>query len=359
MIQAISRFVFIVGGLLGGYAVTQSVDWQAELGLDPTYVIFLLVILGAAIGFVLGGITGRELAAAWRRMEIRIAEVSGVEIALSTVGLLVGLLIAFFVAQPLRLLEPVWLAVIVSVVLSLVTGYLGVSIALTRRREATMLLPWLAPTASAKPDKRFIVLDTSAVIDGRFTALRDTGFLPDPLRVPRFVLAELQTLADSADDTRRARGRRGLDLLTALPDPESVGVMEIDYPEIAAVDEKLIRLAADSSASILTVDYNLMKVARVRGVHVLNLHELTSVLKPTFLPGDGIRLRVAKQGKERDQGVGYLEDGTMVVVQDGHALIGVDTDVEVTSVLQTSAGRMIFARAGADSFGDGQEATSA
>lgn len=344
MIQAISRFVFVAGGLLGGYAITQSVDWQAELDLDPTYVIFLFVILGAAIGFVLGGIVGRELAAAWQRMEARIAEISGVEVVLSTAGLLAGLLVAFLVAQPLRLLQPVWLAVAVSIVLSLVTGYLGVSIALTRRREAATLLPRLAPATSAKLDDPFVVLDTSAVVDGRFTALRDVGFLPGSVRVPRFVLAELQTLADSADDTRRARGRRGLDLLATLPEQSAVGVVEVDYPEVAAVDEKLIRLAADSGATILTVDYNLMKVARVRGVQVLNLHELASVLKPTFLPGDGIRLRVAKPGKERDQGVGYLEDGTMVVVQDGHALVGTDADVEVTSVLQTSAGRMIFAR---------------
>lgn len=344
MIQALTRFLFVAGGLLGGYAITQTIDWQAELGLDPTYVIFLFVILGAAIGFVLGGIVGREASAAWRRMEARLEEVSGVDVVLSTIGLLAGLLVAFLVAQPLRLLQPVWLSVVVSVVLSLVTGYFGVQIALTRRREAATLLPRLAPTSSPRTEEPPVLLDTSAIIDGRFTAVRQAGFLTGPLRVPRFVLGELQTLADSADDVRRSRGRRGLDLLAALPPDSGVEVMEIDYPDVGAVDEKLMRLAGDTSGSLVTVDFNLMNVARVRGLQALNLNELAGALRPTFLPGDALRLRIAKPGKEPGQGVGYLEDGTMVVVQDGRDLIGSDADLEVTSVLQTSAGRMIFAR---------------
>jgi uncharacterized protein YacL len=158
------------------------------------------------------------------------------------------------------------------------------------------------------------------------------------------VLSELQTLADSADDNRRARGRRGLDLLSSLPPETSVNVFETDYPEMAQVDDKLMRLAVDAKSSIVTVDYNLAKVARVRGIEVLNLNDAASALRPTYLPGETIRLRIAKPGKEAEQGVGYLDDGTMVVVQGGRAHVGKDHDVEVTSVLQTSAGRMIFAR---------------
>ncbi len=346
MIQAVTRFVFVAGGLIGGYVVTQAVDWQTELDLDPSYVIFLFVILGASIGFVLGGIVGRELCGLWRRTEARIADISGVDVILSTVGLLAGLLVAFLVAQPLRLLEPAWFAVGASVMLSIVVGYLGVSIALTRKREAALLLPRFAPSTAIEHEETMIVLDTSAVIDGRFTAVSEMGFLPQRMRVPRFVLAELQALADSADDIRRARGRRGLDLLATLPSDNAVEVLQIDYPDIAGVDEKLMRLASDSPATILTVDFNLMNVARVRGVTVLNLNELASALRPNFLPGDGIRLRIARPGKEQGQGVGYLEDGTMVVVQDGRDLMGLDADIEVTSVLQTSAGRMIFARPG-------------
>ena len=189
-----------------------------------------------------------------------------------------------------------------------------------------------------------MLLDTSAVIDARFVELKRLGFLPGTLRVPRFVLAELQTLADSADETRRARGLRGLDLLASLPPEDSVSVFESDYPDTPQVDDKLMRLAVDAKSSLVTVDYNLTKVARVRGIDVTNLNEAAAALRPNYIPGELMRLKVVKPGKESDQGVGYLDDGTMVVVQSGRALVGREADLEVTSVLQTSAGRMIFAR---------------
>jgi uncharacterized protein YacL len=348
MILAITRFVLLAAGLLGGYTISQAVDWNAELGLAPEYVIFIFVILGAAIGFVLGGIIGRELTTAWERAEARIAELAGVDIVLGSAGLVVGLIVAFLASQPLRLLEPVWLALAVSLLVFVVCAYVGISVALTRRREVASAYPKLAPVDMRPAEERLVVLDTSAVIDGRFVELRRLGFMPGLPRVPRFVLAELHTLADSADDAKRARGRRGLDLLMTLPEDESVALVEINYPEIAAVDEKLMKMAVDANAIIVTVDFNLTKVARVRGMQVLNLNEAASALRPSFLPGDGMRIRIAKPGKEHGQGVGYLEDGTMVVVADARAMIGVDADVEVTSVLQTSAGRMIFARAIAD-----------
>lgn len=345
MIQAITRFVLVAAGLLGGYVVTQAVDWQTQLGLERSYVIFLFVILGAAIGYVFGGIAGREFATAWHRAETRISELAGVDVLLGTAGLLVGLAVAFFASQPLRLLEPVPLAIALSGLLFVVCGYVGVSVALTRRREFVHVFPAWAPPDLRTEDERLLLLDTSAIIDGRFSDLHALGFISGNVRVPRFVLAELHTLADSADDTRRARGRRGLDLLTALPDGLAPDLMEMDYEDLSAVDEKLMRLAVDAGGSIVTVDFNLSKVARVRGIDVLNLNEAAAALRPTFLPGDSIRLRIAKPGKEAGQGVGYLEDGTMVVVADGREFIGTESDVEVTSVLQTSAGRMVFARA--------------
>ena len=165
------------------------------------------------------------------------------------------------------------------------------------------------------------------------------------MRVPGFVLAELQTLSDSADDTRRARGRRGLDLLATLrAGDRPVEVFDADYPEIPDVDTKLVQLAKDIGAQVVTVDYNLSQVARVQGVCVLNVNDLAAALRPNHLPGETMRIHVVREGKESDQGVGYLEDGTMVVVQSGRALIGEDVDTVVTSVLQTSGGRMIFAR---------------
>jgi uncharacterized protein YacL len=342
MIEAIARFVLVATGLLVGYVVTRTTDWQTELGLDPAYVIFLFVILGGSSGFVLGGIIGRELSSAWERVESKLADVAGSELLLGTTGLLAGLAVAFFASQPLRLLDPTWLAIAATALLTFVAGYLGVSVAMTQRAEFGRLFPGRAGTEPAVTI-RIGALDTSAVIDGRFPELKELGFLPE-LRVPRFVLAELQTLADSADDVRRSRGRRGLDLLATLPAGRAVEVLEVDYPELAAVDEKLMKLCSDSDMVLLTVDYNLTQVARVRGMEVLNLNEAAAALRPNLLPGDEIRLKVSRPGKEVGQGVGYLEDGTMVVIQGGRDLVGNDISVEVTSVLQTAGGRMIFAK---------------
>lgn len=344
MIQALTRFTFVIAGLAGGYVATRAIDWQAQLGLSLSYVIFLFVILGGALGYVIGGIIGRELTIGWQRIETWLSEVAAVDVILGTIGLVVGLVIAFFLGQPLRLLQPEWLALTAITLLTLVSANVGVSVATSRRHDAIRLLPGLAPVEGKGPSARVVLLDTSAVIDGRFTELRRTGFIPGSLKVPRFVLAELQTLADSADDNRRSRGRRGLDLLGSLPEYAQIEVMEVDYSDIALVDEKLMRLAADSSSTMMTVDFNLTKVARVRGVDVLNLNEAAAALRPTFLPGDTIHLALTRAGKEQGQAVGYLEDGTMVVVADARDRVGKESEVEVTSVLQTSGGRMIFAK---------------
>lgn len=242
------------------------------------------------------------------------------------------------------MLQPTWLAIATSILVTAVAAYVGLHVALTRRRDIIAAYPRLGPPDALPAGDRGLILDTSAVIDGRFLEVHKLGFLPGQLRVPRFVLGELQTLADSSDESRRSRGRRGLDLLSALPDERTIDVYEIDYSDMAAVDDKLMRLSVDSGAVLVTVDYNLTKVARVRGIEVLNLNEVAAALRPNFLPGDGVRITVAKPGKDATQGVGYLEDGTMVVVADGRSLVGTDALVEVTSVLQTSAGRMIFAR---------------
>ncbi len=350
MIQAVTRFVLVAAGLLAGFSVTRAVDWQVQLpGLTASYVIFLFIILGGSMGFVLGGIIGRELTSAWIRFEERVSDISGADLILGTIGLVVGLLVSVLGSQPLRLLQPPMFAIVSIAVLILTTGYLGVTLAMTRRREFAALFPSLASIDGGDPAQRTLAIDTSSVIDARFVQMLKLGYLPGRPRVPRFVLAELQTLADSADDTRRSRGRRGLDLLATLPEGERLDVLEIDYADLSLVDEKLMRLCAETDAVLLTMDYNLTKVARVRGIEVLNLNEAAAALRPNFLPGDSIVLLIAKPGKETSQGVGYLEDGTMVVVQDGRGYIGSERRVEVTSVLQTAAGRMIFARPGGTS----------
>jgi len=190
------------------------------------------------------------------------------------------------------------------------------------------------------------VLDTSAIIDGRVVDICETKFLSGSIVVPRFVLNELHHLADSEDDLKRARGRRGLDMLARMQENPDVPIKIIDrdVPEIEEVDGKLVRLAKDLSAKVMTTDFNLNKVAALEGVVCLNVNDLTTALQPVVLPGEMMTLFVMKEGKEREQGVGYLDDGTMVVIEDGRSRIGKRVDAQVTSILQTSAGRMIFSK---------------
>lgn len=190
------------------------------------------------------------------------------------------------------------------------------------------------------------VIDTSAIIDGRVVDICETKFLSGALVVPRFVLGELQHLADSPDGMRRARGRRGLDMLARLQEGDAIAVkvLDRDIPELEEVDAKIVRLAKELGAKVLTTDFNLNKVAAVEGVTCLNVNDLTTALKTVVLPGETMTVFVMKEGKERDRGVGYLDDGTMVVVEDGRRHIGKRVDSQVASILQTSAGRMIFAK---------------
>ena len=190
------------------------------------------------------------------------------------------------------------------------------------------------------------ILDTSVIIDGRVADLLETGFLEGQLMVPEFVLRELQLVADSSDSIKRNRGRRGLDILRAIQKKSNINVqiIEEDYPEVKEVDLKLIELAKESGAKIVTNDFNLNKVAQLRGVQVLNINELANALKPVVLPGEGMSVFILKEGKEYNQGVAYLDDGTMVVVDNARRMIGKNIDIMVTSVLQTTAGKMIFGK---------------
>jgi uncharacterized protein YacL len=190
------------------------------------------------------------------------------------------------------------------------------------------------------------VLDTSCIIDGRIKGLLETGFLEGKLLVPNFVLQELQLLADANNEQKRIRGRRGLDLLNQIREayPTRIVIHPADYVEVPTVDAKLVRLAQDINGILITTDYNLGKVATFQGVDVLNVNDLAMTLRPSYLPGDNLLLKILKEGKEPTQGVGYLEDGTMVVVEEGRSLVGSQAQVIVTGALQTSAGRMIFAK---------------
>ncbi len=190
------------------------------------------------------------------------------------------------------------------------------------------------------------ILDTSVIIDGRIADICSTGFMEGPILIPKFVLAELQRVADSSDPLKRQRGRRGLDIVERLKtEPEAnVVITETDFPEIKGVDQKLIELARRLNAKIITNDFNLNKMAKIQGIRVLNINELANALKPVVLPGETMRVFILKEGKERDQGVAYLDDGTMVVVDNARRMIGKTIEITVTSVLQTTAGKMIFGR---------------
>jgi len=297
-------------------------------------------VAAALVGATVGGLLAPPLWAAFVRLMARVLAWLGrvpwrdVEIGLA--GSLVGLLVATAVGYLLSGI-PVIGGYLRAAAL-VVFGYLGLQFALQRREDVAALLE--RGRRVRGPAK---VLDTSAIIDGRIADVARAGFLEGPFLVPRSVLRELQNIADSPDPLRRARGRRGLDVLQRLQtEGQAVQVVEDDGD--GEVDERVVRLARSARASVVTTDFNLNRVAQLQGVRVLNLNDLAAALRPVVLPGEEVTVQLLREGKEPGQGVGYLEDGTMIVVEGGKPLVGSVVDAVVTSVLQTSAGRMVFAR---------------
>lgn len=233
----------------------------------------------------------------------------------------------------------------VGIVTSAIFAYLGAVTILRGQDEFMMMIPFVKLNAKGASED-IILLDTSVIIDGRIADICETAFLSGRLHLPRFVLKELQLIADSSDPLKRNRGRRGLDILNRMKNNPLVEIKinETDYAELNTVDAKLVKLAIQAGGKVLTNDYNLNKVAELQGVKVLNINELANALKPIVIPGEVLQVRVLKEGKEQEQGVAYLDDGTMVVVDNGRKRMGQTLPVTVTSVLQTQAGRMIFAK---------------
>lgn len=228
---------------------------------------------------------------------------------------------------------------------AVIFAYLGGITVLRGQDEFSVVLPFVKLEAKGSTEE-IILLDTSVIIDGRIADICETAFLGGRLYLPRFVLKELQLIADSSDPLKRSRGRRGLDILNRMKDNPLVQIKihEVDFQDVPTVDAKLVRLAQMLNAKVFTNDYNLNKVAELQGVRVLNINELANALKPIVMPGETMQVKVLKEGKEHDQGVAYLDDGTMVVVDGGRRNIGQTITVAITSVLQTQAGRMIFAK---------------
>ncbi|HYW74727.1 MAG TPA: TRAM domain-containing protein [Pyrinomonadaceae bacterium] len=279
--------------------------------------------------------------------ELRIRQATLKTLIGAAVGSILGILGAFLIGELIMRQEALKHEVRTFVTLSLVFFMAYVGLMVGAAKGDYLELSALGGIFSDKAARRDLkILDTSVIIDGRIADVAETGFLTGTLIIPQFILRELQQVADSPDSSKRQRGRRGLDMLNRLQNNASLDIQitETDFPSVREVDLKLIELGKQLDAVIVTNDFNLNKVAQLRGVNVLNINELANALKPVVLPGEAMRVFILKEGKEYNQGVAYLDDGTMVVVDNARRLIGKNADIAVTSVLQTTAGKMIFGK---------------
>jgi uncharacterized protein YacL len=327
------RLLFVVLFAAAGYTVT------TRLGSAPSKIV-LGVALGSATGFVLGGVLGRQTYAAVRSMEQDLRRVPAAEIVAGAGGLIAGLAVAALLSVPIFRLPP--LAAWTSVAFMYATlGFVGYRIGRTKHEDLFALIG-LKPRTAGASGKVFVV-DTSALIDGRILDLVATGFLSGDVLVHSAVLRELQAIADASDPKRRGRGRRGLDTVAELKAAASVDLGLIEEDGVSDVDAALVRLARERGASLLTTDHNLSKVAQALGVATPSLNDLATAFRLPVSVGDEVEVRLVKEGREADQAVGYLEDGTMVVVEAARGSIGSDVPVVVRNVIKTTTGRMVFA----------------
>ena len=351
------RVFGLAGGLIVGVVAGNAIRMLGESNDTRSGLIAFCIAIGG-IGYLIGPHLSR---AVFRNLRRAVLDASTLDIVAIGVGLGFGAIVSAALALPLSFL-PDPLGTFLPVIAAIAACSFSITVVSMRKRD--LIAPWLrsrsprtvasgtvsAPLAADQqplaPAEGFII-DTNVLIDGRITDVLATGFLNGALLVPRFVLDELQHIADSDDPGRRVRGRRGLDMLTSLraERPGQLLVLDELVPEEREVDAKLVRLAKSRGVRILTNDYNLNRVAQVQDVQVLNLNELTNALRPLVRPGEEISLNVIQEGREAGQGVGFLDDGTMVVVDGGRSLIGQQVAVTVTRLLQTGAGRMVFASA--------------
>ena len=347
MIRSIRVLGAALGGLIGIVLLTSDPSlFSAVPGTSA--VIVGWIVAWTVLGFsLLPYLTVVPAARVIRSVQ----EMSTAEFVTSVAGLLLGLLMGLLLGSPLSNFPGplgLWLPGGVSVFLGL--GMVGLTVAkradLLVAAEAIGLVHRPDPEASGRSGDPHILVDSSAIIDGRIAEIVESGFLYGTLVVPRFVLDEVQKIADSPDTLRRNRGRRGLEILTRMQkdSPTPVVIVEDDAPEVAEVDAKLVALAKRFSRAVLTNDFNLNRVAELQGVRVLNVNSLANAVKPALLPGEELRVHVIQAGKEAGQGVGFLDDGTMIVVEGGARFMDSEVDVAVTRVLQTVAGRMVFAQ---------------
>jgi uncharacterized protein YacL len=331
------------GFFLGRDAYTHALSLHVASQFWQVTLLIVAPIVGALIGVFVAPIAAVAFETELLAVERAIERLAPSELVGGAVGLIAGLVIAFLIKSVLFEFITFagrvgsYVAIVLYIFVSIFAAYLGARVGAKQR----VSIPALGVSSSTNGAPK--IIDTSVIIDGRILEIVQSGFLEGPLVLPRFVLRELQQIADSVDAMRRTRGRRGLDVLTKLQEAAPLDISERDF-EGLAVDAKLVRLAVERRGKLLTNDYNLNRVAHVEGVEVLNINELANAVKPVVLPGEELNVAIIRDGKEHHQGVGYLDDGTMIVVENGRRLIGETIDVQVTSVLQTVAGRMIFAK---------------
>ena len=355
--------------IIDPYLVSQFESFgDMSLTIARISVLILGTLIGVIIGYLISSFILKQGLVIAKRLERILTHIPNQELIAGTIGLLFGLIIANLIGVAFNQVPII--GPYIPIILSAIFGYSGLKLMARKGPEMyynyvqqwggegtkkTSRFKMFSTHKSDKASSTPKLLDTSVIIDGRIKELCNTGFIEGPLMVPLFVLNELQIISDSADATKRNRGRRGLDILKDMQDANKVAieVVEDDYDDLTEVDSKLMRLALDKQWKLMTNDFNLNKVARVQGIEVLNLNELANVLKPALIAGEWIRVQVMKEGKEVHQGVAYLDDGTMIVVEDGKPYVGQNVEVMVTSILQTSAGRMIFARVDGGQNGQG------
>lgn len=355
MLKKLIQIAFLfIGGTLGLILLPplyELINLSSNPWINNPYI---SVIIGAIILFGLSFSLVDPFVRFLKWMEERLLKAPVGDLLFGTIGLIIGLILAYLISFAVDgiMLKP--FTNVIPIILALVLGYLGFSIGFKKRDE--LLTVFSSKSSKRKSgadesggrivDDGYKLLDTSVIIDGRIADIAKTGFVEGILVVPQFVLTELQHIADSSDTLKRTRGRRGLDILKTLQDDATSNVMltEIDFEDVTEVDLKLVRLAKKMGGQILTNDFNLNKVCELHKVKVLNINDLANAVKPVVIPGEEMNIVVIKDGKEHNQGVAYLDDGTMIVVEEGKYYIGQAITVIVTSVLQTSAGRMIFAK---------------
>ena len=361
IIKYILTFVGLCIGIGIGIYLTDFLPNEGLFNLSKTvYVILIPTVLGLILAFI-SYFTSKLMITIGKRLALyaqnELEKIPPQELTFGIIGLVFGLIIAFLISGLFEIIPIPMVANALKILTFIFFGYLGIILAQKNIKDQSRLQEWARKLTNTKPSSSSKhsdaprgnnpkILDTSVIIDGRISDICKTGFVEGPIIIPEFVLKELRHIADSSDGLKRNRGRRGLDILKIIQKdlPIEVQIVDTDFEDVDEVDLKLIKLAQKINGSIVTNDYNLNKVATLQDILILNINELANAVKPVVLPGEEMVVQIIKEGKESNQGIAYLDDGTMIVVEEGRKYINETIHVIVTSVLQTAAGKMIFAK---------------